>query len=175
MQQVVSLCSAFLSTKIKIIQRVLVTEQTRNPIQTKEGEITPKVRKPVVILVRNMPSCPVLHFYQVLSKYSERYSCYRADMKSNSNTIRGDNTKSKKAKVVILVRVRLSRTVLHFHQVSQKYSKGIQLTVRTRNQCIQSDVTKGDYAKGHKGKKARVVILVCYTWSSPDLQFYQVS
>ena len=114
----------FYQLKLKIIQRVLITKQTRNPIQTKEGEITPKVRKPVVILVRNMPSCPVLHFYQEISKYLERYSCYRADMKSNSNTIRGDNTKSKKAKVVFLVRDKLSRTVLHFHQVSQKYSKG---------------------------------------------------
>ena len=29
-------------------------------------------------------TCPVLHFYQVLSKYSEGYSSYRVDMKSVS-------------------------------------------------------------------------------------------
>ena len=50
----------------------------------------------VVILVRNMLSCPILQFYKVPSKYSEWYSSYRADEKSISNKTKGDNSKSKK-------------------------------------------------------------------------------
>ena len=45
------------------------------------------------------------------------------DKKSNSNTIRGDNSKSKKAEVVILVCDMSSGPVLHYYQVSSKYSK----------------------------------------------------
>ena len=38
--------------------------ETRNPIQTQEGKITPKVKKAkVVILVFDMLSGPVLHYY----------------------------------------------------------------------------------------------------------------
>ena len=58
----------------------------------------------VVILVCGTLFGPVLHFCQVPSKYSKGYSSYRADKKSISNKTKGDNTKSKKAKVVILVR-----------------------------------------------------------------------
>ena len=46
--------------------------ETRNQIQTQEGEITPKIKKKqVVILVCDMSSGPVLHNYQVSSKYSK--------------------------------------------------------------------------------------------------------
>ena len=44
------------------------------------------------------------------------------DKKSNSNTRRGDNSKSKKAKIVILV-CDMSGSVLHYYQVLSKYSK----------------------------------------------------
>ena len=57
----------------------------------------------LVILLGDTSSHPVLHFYQVSSKYCEGYSSYRADRKSNSNIRRGDNSKNKKARVVILV------------------------------------------------------------------------
>ena len=72
----------------------------------------------VVILVRNMWSCLILQFYKVPSKYSEGYSSYRADEKSISNKTKGDNFKSKKARVVILVHDTSSGPVLHFYQVS---------------------------------------------------------
>ena len=72
----------------------------------------------VVILVRNMSSCPILQFYKVPLKYSEGYSSYRADEKSISNKRKEDNSKSKKARVVILVRNTSSGPVLHFYQVS---------------------------------------------------------
>ena len=71
----------------------------------------------VVILVRNTP-CPILQFFKVPSKYSEGYSSYRTDEESISNKTKGDNSKSKKARVVILVRDTSSGPVLHFCQVS---------------------------------------------------------
>ena len=69
-------------------------------------------------VVRNMLSCPVLQFYQVPSKYSEGYSSYRAGEKSISNKTMGENSKSKKARVVILVHHTSSGPVLHFYQIS---------------------------------------------------------
>ena len=72
----------------------------------------------VVILVRHISSGPVLHFCQVPSKYSKGYSSYRADEKSISNKTKGDNSKSKKARDVILVHDMSSGPVLHFYQVS---------------------------------------------------------
>ena len=47
-----------------------------------------------------------------------------ADTKSFSNKTKGDNSKSKKGRVVNPVRDMLSGPVLHFYQVSSKYSKG---------------------------------------------------
>ena len=43
---------------------------------------------------------------------------------SLSNITKGDNAKSKKGRVVILVRNKSSGPVLHFCQVPSKYSKG---------------------------------------------------
>ena len=69
---------------------------------TRRGDNSKSKKAGAVILVRNTSS-PVLHFYRVSSKFSEAYLCYRVDTKSISNTRRRDNSKSKKAKVVILV------------------------------------------------------------------------
>ena len=69
--------------------------QNRDNAKSKKGR--------VVFLVRYMSSGPVLHCCQVRSKYSKGYSSYRADMKSLSNKTKGDNSKSKKARVVNLV------------------------------------------------------------------------
>ena len=52
------------------------------------------------------------------------FSSYRADKKSISNITKVNNSKSKKARVVILVGDTLSCPVLHFYQVLSKYSKG---------------------------------------------------
>ena len=102
-----------------------------------------------------MLSGPVLHFCQVPSKYSKGYLSYRADTKSFPNKTKGDNPKSKKARVVNLVcdktkqreitqKVRkpeLSFLNVTHHLVliyiSTKYHqnipKGIQVTERTRS------------------------------------------
>ena len=123
----------------------------------------------VVILVRNTSSRPVLHFYQVPSKYSEGYLSYRADRLSISNKTKGNNSKSKQARFVILVRDTSSRPVLHFYQVPSKYSEGY-LSYRANRLSI-SNKTKGNNSKS---KQARVVILVRDTSSCPVLYFYQV-
>ena len=124
----------------------------------------------IVILVCNTSSHPVLHFYLVKSKYSKWYWSYRADTKSNSNTRRRDNSKSKKARVIILVRNRWSRPLLHFYQVSSKYSEGYSCYVVDMKS--NSNTRRGDNSKS---KKPKDVILVCDTLSRPVLYFYQVS
>ena len=119
MQHVVSSSSTVLPSKIKIIQRVLELQSGHKiKFKHKKGDNSKSKKARVVIFVCNMSSRLVLHFYQVSSKYSKGYLCYRADMKSNSNTGRRDNSKTKKAKVVILVCDMSSRPVLHFYQVS---------------------------------------------------------
>ena len=70
---------------------------------TKEDNTKSKKGR-VVILVCHTSYGPVLHVCQVPSKYSKGYSSYRADEKSISNKTKEDNSKSKKARVVILVR-----------------------------------------------------------------------
>ena len=65
------------------------------------------------------------------------------DKKSNSNIRRGDNSKVKKAKVVILVCDMLSGPILHYYQVSSKHSKEcstyIADTKSMHNQCQQAN------------------------------------
>ena len=64
----------------------MLRAETRHPIQTQEGEITPKVKKAqVVILVCDMSFGPVLHYYQISLKYSKECSTYIADTKSMHN------------------------------------------------------------------------------------------
>ena len=93
-------------------------DQTTCHIQVTKGDKSKSKEGRVVILVRNTSSCPILQFYKVPSKYSEGYASYRADEKSISNKTKGDNSKSKKASVVILVHNTLSGPVLHFYKVS---------------------------------------------------------
>ena len=44
--------------------------------------------------------------------------------KAGDNKTKGNNSKSKKARVIILIHDTSTRPVLHFYQVSSKYSKG---------------------------------------------------
>ena len=50
-------------------------------------------------------------------------------MDNQSDITKGDNARSKKGRVVILVRDKSSGPVLHFYQVSYKYSE-VSLTYR---------------------------------------------
>ena len=93
----------------------------------------PKVRKAELSFLYATTSHPSLHFYQIPSKYSKGYLSYRADMKSISNKTKGDNSKSKKARVIILVHDTSSCPVLHFYQYNQNFPKGIQVTEWTRS------------------------------------------
>ena len=75
-----------------------------------------EIRKVFFLEKTNVPPPPPT-LPKLSSEYCEGYSSYRADTKSNSNTKRGDNSKSKKDTVVILVRNTPSHPVLHFYQV----------------------------------------------------------
>ena len=109
MRHVVWSCSTFLPSIIKINGLSLSNITKGVNAKSKKGR--------VVTLVSDPSSGPVLHFCQVPSKYSEGYSSYRADTKS-SNKTKGDNSKSKKGRVVILVHNTSSGPVLQFYQVS---------------------------------------------------------
>ena len=129
MRHIVWSCSTFLPSIIKIFQRVfdLKSGHEINGLSLSnitKGDNTKSKKGRVVILVCDTSSDPVLHFCQVPSKYSKGYSSYRVDTKSFSNKTKGDNSKSRKARVVNLVYDTSSRPDLHFYQASSKYSKG---------------------------------------------------
>ena len=120
-------CSIFLPSTIKIFQRVFELQSEHEIFFKKnktKGNNSKSLKARVVILVHDTLSSPVLHFYQVPSKYSKGFLSYRADTKSISNKTMGNNSKSKKASVVILVCDTSSSPVLHFYHVSSKYYKG---------------------------------------------------
>ena len=76
------------------------------------------------MLVCDTLSYSVLHFYQLPPKYSKGYWSYRVDTKSISNKTKRDNSKSKKARVVILYTTH--HLVLQFYHsttIVKKYSK----------------------------------------------------
>ena len=74
-----------------------------HPQISKKGDNAKSKKGGVVIFVCDTLSGPVLHFCQVPSKYSKGYSSYKGDTKSFSNKTKGDNSKSKKARVVNIV------------------------------------------------------------------------
>ena len=76
------------------------------------GENSNSKEARVILLVHTTSSYAVLHFYQISLKYSKGYSCYRVEKKSNSNIRRRYNSKSKNAKVVILVHDKSCSTCL---------------------------------------------------------------
>ena len=90
---------------------------------------TPHIPNPVrvVIFVRNTSSRPALHLFQASSKYSVGYSFYRAETRNQIQTQEMEITK-KKAEIVIFVCDMSSGPVLHYYQVSSKYSKDVRLT-----------------------------------------------
>ena len=97
-----------------------VTKQTRNQIQTQEGEIIPKVRNLKVAFLH--VTRHLVLFYISTPKYHKNIprvidlqSGHKINVKSLSNIRKGDNAKSKKPRVVILVCNTSSRPVLHFY------------------------------------------------------------
>ena len=123
MRHIVWSCSTFQPSIIKIFQRVfdLQSGHKINGLSLSDitkGDNAKSKKGRVVILVCDTSLGPVAHFCKVSSKYSKGYSSYRADKKSISNKTKGDNYKSKKARVVILVSDTSSGPVLHFYSVS---------------------------------------------------------
>ena len=136
---------------------VLQSRDKKSNSNTRRGDNSKSKKAEVVILVCDMSSGPILHYYQVSSKYS----------KECSNITKGDNNKSKEGRVVIHVRNMSACPILQFYQVPSKYSEGYS-SYRADKKSI-SNKTKGDNSKS---KKARVVILVPHTSSGPVLHFY---
>ena len=112
----------YISTKYhQILRRVFVLQSGPKIKFKQEGEVR-KLELPFLYPKRRSSYST---FLQNTIKYSKGYSSYRADTKSISNNKpKGDNSKSKKARVVILVRDTSSHPVLHFYHVSLKYYKG---------------------------------------------------
>ena len=73
-----------------------VTERTQNLFQIRksflEKTYVPTNPAIVVILVRNTSSRPILHLYQISSKYTKGYSCYRAETRNQIQTQEGEIT-----------------------------------------------------------------------------------
>ena len=152
--------STFLPSIIKIFQRVfdIQSGQEINRLSLSnitKGDNTESKKVRVVILECNMLSGPVLHFCQVPSKYSKGYSSYRADTKFFSSKTKGDNSKSKKGRVVNLVCDMSSGPFLKFYQVPSKYSKGYS-SYRADMKSF-SNKTKGDNSKSKKGRVVNLV------------------
>ena len=142
MWQVFSSCSTFLPSIIKIFQRVF-NLQSRQKINASSfsnitnGDNTKSKKGRVVILERNTPSHPILHFYQIPSKYSEGYSSLRANTKSILKTKQREITQEvRKSELSFLY---VTHPLILFC-ISTKYHinipKGIWLTEQTQNQCI---------------------------------------
>ena len=86
MQHVMSSCSTFVPSIIKIFLRVFVLQirDKKSNSNTRRGGNS-KSKKKSQIFACDISSGPVLHYYQVSSKYSKECSTYRADTKSMHN------------------------------------------------------------------------------------------
>ena len=113
-------------------------------------------------------------FLQSIIKIFQRLFDLQSGHKINglslSNITKGDNGKSKKGGVVILVCDTSSGPVLHFCKVPLKYSNGY-----SSYRADQKSISNKTKEYNSKSKKAGVVILVHNMSSGPVLHFYQVS
>ena len=86
-----------------------------------------------------------LVLFYISSKYHKSIpkGLWLTERTQNYDLKSGDNAKSKKGRVVILVCDTSSSPVLHFCQVLSKYSKGYSVTEQTRNlfQTKQREIT----------------------------------
>ena len=144
---------------------IQVIERTRHCIWNNSESMTARV----AILVCDTLSWTVLHNCKVSWLYSKRFLSYGADTKLHLKSSGGNNSKSLKARVVILVRDTLSWIVLHNCEVSWLYSKGYL--------SYRGDTNMHKKSKGYNSKsiKARALIFVRDTSSWPVLHNCEVS
>ena len=146
-QHVISSCSTFIPTIIKIFRRVFVLQSRdkKSNSNTRRGDNSKREKAKVVIY--DMSSGPVLHYYQISSKYSKECSTYIADTKSIDNQCqikqREIIAKVRKAELSFFKGTR--RRVLFYSSIRyhQNILKGIQVTEQTRNlfQTKQMEIT----------------------------------
>ena len=158
-------CSTFLPNILKIFQRVfdLQSGHEINGLSLSKitkGDNTKSKKGRVVILVYDTLSGPVLHFCQVPSKYSQGYWSYRVDTKSFSNKTKGGNSKSKKARLLILHAICHLVLIYIYTKYHQNIPKGIQVKEWTRSFTQTGSVPKticphlplaGDGGRGARG------------------------
>ena len=123
--------SAFLPRIIKMFWRVVELQSAvRNHCQIKQRETMPKARR------QSCYSC-TWHVFCISTKYHKnvRKGIWVKERKRNQGIIavKHNDAKSKKRRVVILVRDTSSCLILHFYQVPSKYSEGYPVTERTRS------------------------------------------
>ena len=153
MWHVVSSCSTFLPSIIKIFQRIFNLQSGHKIYAWSLSDITKRGKKGrVVILVQDTLSCPVLHAYQVPSKYSKLYSSYRVDTKSISNTKKRDNSRSKKELSFLYATHRLLLFYIST-KCHQNIPKSIQVTEQTRSFTPMRSLPKTSYAFLHYSMK----------------------
>ena len=123
--------------------------RTRNLFQTKQREITPKLRKPELSFLY---ATHRLVLFCISTKYHKNIpKGIKAGTKSMHNHCqiwqREITAKvKKKGRVVILVRDTWSRPFLNFYKYHQNIPKGIRVSERTRNvfQTKQREVTPNE-------------------------------
>ena len=98
-------------------------------------------------------------------KYSEGYSSYRADKKSISNKTKGDNSKSKTARAVVLVSDTSSGPVLHFYQVSKIFQRvfDLQSGHKINGQSL-SNITQEFRGRRHRTCWGKITGATIRTW-----------
>ena len=152
-QQVISSCSTFPPSIIKIFRRIVVLQSGHKIKFKKVGEVTTKVRKSkVVILVRYTSSHPVLHLYQVSYIIFQRVFDLQSGQKpmhNHSNITKGDNDKSKKGRGIILVPDTSSRPTQHFYQIPNiiKFFQRVYIKIQRGHEINFKSKTKGENSK----------------------------
>ena len=145
----------YISTKYykNIPKGIQLTKRTQNQciitVKITKGD---NAKSKKGILLRNMSSGPVLHFYQVPSKYSNGYLSYSADTKSFSNKTKGNNSKVRKPKFSFLYATH--HLVLFYISIKyhQNIPKGIQVIERTRSFTLTQTPTAT--GRGGGGERA---------------------
>ena len=169
----------YISTKYNqnILKSIRVIERTWNLFQTKQREITPKIRKPQLSFL--YVTHRLVLFY-ISTKYHQNIpKGIRITERTRNQCIitviyKRDNAKSKKGRVVILVCDMQSGPVLHFYQVPRNIPKGIQLTERKQNvfQTKQREIIP-KVRKPECHSCTWHVTLSCSTFLSSIIKIYQ--
>ena len=86
----------------------------------------------------------VLFYINIFQRVLDLQSGHEIKAQLLSNIAKGDNAKSKKSRIAILVRDRSSRPVLHFYEIPSKYPEGYlnyRADIKSTSKTKQRDIT----------------------------------